>query len=60
MFDDDFPAPDKQKAPRNLERLSVSELESYVESLKAEIIRAEAEISRKRAYAAAASSFFKS
>ncbi len=58
MFDDLEP---QKKAPKlkNLEPMSVDELAAYVESLKEEIVRTEAEISKKKAYAQAASSFFK-
>ena len=58
MFDDLEP---RKKAPvlKNLEPMSVDELEAYVADMKAEITRAEAEISKKKNYAATASSFFK-
>lgn len=58
MFDDLEP----QKKPpklKNLEPMSVDELTLYVEELKAEIVRTDAEIAKKKAYASAASSFFK-
>ena len=58
MFDDLEPQK-KAVKPLNLEPLSVDELAARVEELKAEIIRTEAEISKKKAYANAASSFFK-
>ncbi len=60
MFDDE-PGP-KKKLPalKNLEPLSLDELAAYIDDLKAEITRTEGEISRKKAHAAAASSFFKS
>jgi uncharacterized small protein (DUF1192 family) len=59
MFDDD--ADPRKKAPklRNLEPMSVDELAAYVEELKAEIVRAEADIAKKKAYSEAATSFFK-
>ena len=58
MFDDLEP---QKKTPKlvNLEPLSVDELLIRVEELKAEIVRTEAEIAKKKAYASAASSFFK-
>lgn len=59
MLDDDLP-PKKQAKPVNLEPLSIDELQTRIEDLKAEITRAEAEIAKKKAYANAASSFFKS
>lgn len=59
MFDDDL-NPQKKKQPlKNLEPMSVDELTAYVGELQAEITRAEAEIAKKKAYAQAASSFFK-
>lgn len=59
MFDDDLDP--KKKAPklRNLEPMSVAELAAYVEELRAEIVRVEADIAKKKAYSEAASSFFK-
>ncbi len=59
MFDDDLDPKKKPAKLKNLEPMSVDELTNYVEALKAEILRAEAEIARKKAYAGAASSFFK-
>lgn len=59
MFDDDLDPKKKPAKAKNLEPMSVDELTDYVETLKAEIIRAEAEIAKKKAYASAASSFFK-
>lgn len=59
MFDPEL-EPRKQPAKlKNLEPMSVDELALYVEEMKAEITRAEAEIAKKKAYATAASSFFK-
>lgn len=58
MFDDLEPRK-KAPPPRNLEPMSVDELEVLVAELQAEIVRAEAEIAKKKAYANAASSFFK-
>ena len=60
MFDDELDPKTKKPKPFNLEPLSVDELQARIETLKAEIVRAEAEISKKKAYAQAASSFFKS
>lgn len=59
MFDDDLDPKKKAAKLRNLEPMSVDELVAYVEDMKTEIARAEAEISKKKAYAQAASSFFK-
>jgi uncharacterized small protein (DUF1192 family) len=60
MFDDDLDPKKKPSKLKNLEPMSIDELASYIEDLKAEIIRTEAEIAKKKAYANAASSFFKS
>ena len=59
MLDDDLDPKKKPAKLKNLEPMSVDELTVYVEALKAEILRAEAEIAKKKAYATAASSFFK-
>ena len=60
MFDDDLDPKKKTPKLKNLEPLSVDELIEYVDGLKAEIVRAEADIAKKKAYSQAASSFFKS
>lgn len=59
MFDDDLEPKKKAAKLRNLEPMSVDELAAYVEEMKAEITRVDAEIAKKKAYASAASSFFK-
>jgi len=59
MFDDDLTPQKKAAKLKNLEPMSVDELMSYVEEMRAEITRAEAEIAKKKAYATAAASFFK-
>ncbi len=59
MFDDDLDPKKKPSKLKNLEPMSVDELQDYVEALKAEILRAEADIAKKKAYSQAASSFFK-
>jgi uncharacterized small protein (DUF1192 family) len=59
MIDDDFLPTKKPQKLKDLSPMSVEELGEYVEALRAEIVRADAEISKKKAYAAAASSFFK-
>ena len=59
MFDDDLVPKKKPSKLKNLEPMSVDELQDYVEALKAEILRAEADIAKKKAYSQAASSFFK-
>lgn len=59
MLDDDLDPKKKPQKLKNLEPMSVDELMHYVDALKAEIVRTEAEIAKKKAYASAASSFFK-
>jgi uncharacterized small protein (DUF1192 family) len=59
MFDDDPDPRKKAQKLRNLEPMSVDELAAYVEELKAEIVRVEADIAKKKAYSEAATSFFK-
>lgn len=45
--------------PRNLDRLSVDELQAYIAELEGEIARVKAEIGRKQAHLDAAAAFFK-
>lgn len=45
--------------PRNLDPLSVDELNTYIQELEAEIARVKAEIDKKQAHLSAASAFFK-
>ena len=59
MFDDENEPRKKPQGFKDLERLSLDELQEYIQELKAEIVRAEADIGKKKAKAAAASSFFK-
>ena len=59
-FDDLEPrGPNKKPTPRNLEPMSVEELRDYIERLKAEITRAEAQIAAKQSQAKGAASLFK-
>ncbi|MCB9988778.1 MAG: DUF1192 domain-containing protein [Rhodospirillales bacterium] len=58
MFDDDLPKPKTQEFPRNLDNMSIAELAEYIEELKAEIIRVEADKSKKQASQEAAASVF--
>ena len=58
MFDNDAPIVTAQGF-KNLEFMSVSEIESYIDELKAEIVRAETDIEKKKASASAADSVFK-
>jgi len=45
--------------PRNLDPLSVDELEAYIQELQDEIARVKAEIAKKQAHLNAAAAFFK-
>tara|TARA_Y100001001_G_scaffold158214_1_gene177365 strand:- start:687 stop:908 length:222 start_codon:yes stop_codon:yes gene_type:complete len=58
MFNDDD-TPKSKAGPKNLEPMSLDELEKYIAELKEEIVRTEAEITRKKAHAEAAASIFK-
>ena len=59
MFDDENEPRKKPSTFKDLERLSLDELNDYIEELKAEIVRAEEDIKKKKAKMAAASTFFK-
>lgn len=59
MFDDDLDPKKKTAKLKNLEPMSVDELAAYIEDLKAEIVRVETDMAKKKAYNSAASSFFK-
>lgn len=58
MFDDDQPRKPKA-ALKNLEPMSLSDLNAYITELEGEILRAKGEISRKSAHMNAASALFK-
>jgi uncharacterized small protein (DUF1192 family) len=58
LLEDDNPAGSRPAKPKNLDPLSVAELQEYVEALKVEIKRAEGEITRKSSTRAAADAFF--
>lgn len=58
MFFDDLPKPKTNQFPRNLENLSVDELQAYIAELEAEIRRVEADRAKKEASRAAADAFF--
>ncbi len=45
--------------PKNLDPLSVDELQAYIASMEAEIARVKQEIAKKQAHLTAAASFFK-
>lgn len=60
MFDEDLPRKKpKGEFPRNLENMSIDDLGHYIEDLKAEIERVEADIKKKKASRDAAASIFK-
>ncbi len=58
MDDDQLPRQSKPE-PRNLETLSVDDLEAYIGELEAEIARVRDHLARKRAYLAGAGSLFR-
>lgn len=60
MFDDDLDPKTKKPARKNLEPMSIAELEQYITSMQVEIERVRAEIDKKKAHQQAASAFFKS
>lgn len=61
MFDDeDLPKLKTEGFPRNLENMSVVELEEYIIEMKAEIERVQQDITRKKVSQEAAASVFKS
>lgn len=59
MFDDENEPRKKPSSFKDLERLSLDELHDYIAELRAEIVRAEDDIKKKKAKMDAASSFFK-
>lgn len=56
---DDLEPLKKKSQPRNLDPMSIEELQAYVATLKAEIARVEEKMKAKQSHAAAAASFFK-
>jgi uncharacterized small protein (DUF1192 family) len=59
LTEDDEPRPKPRFTPLPLDRLGVEELEAYIDELRGEIARTEAEMARKRHMRSAADSFFK-
>jgi len=59
MFDDDLEPQKKAITLKNLEPMSLDELNNYIKEMHEEIARTEQEIERKRAHMDAASSIFK-
>lgn len=61
MFDEELPKKNRSGAfPRNLETMSIGDLEAYIGELEAEIARVRGDIQKKKASIDAASSIFKS
>ncbi len=60
MFDDERPKPKTKEFLRNMDALSIHELTEYIDELKTEIQKAEADIAKKKASQDAAANFFKS
>lgn len=60
MFDDDLDPRTKKPARKNLEPMSIDELEHYIRSMQEEIERVRGEIAKKKAHQQAAASIFKS
>lgn len=59
MDADDLDPRSKPKALRNLEPMSIEELNGYIAELEAEIVRTREAIARKQASRAGAEAFFK-
>lgn len=59
MFDDDLDPRKKAPAQKNLTDMGIAELEDYIVELKAEIVRTEMEIEKKKAIRDRAASVFK-
>ena len=59
MFEDDLDPKKPKKVLKPLDNYSIEELKEYIENLKSEIARAEADIVKKEAHKKAATSFFK-
>ena len=60
-LEDDLPTPKPANrfVPRNLEPMAVAELREYIDDLRAEIDRVEADIAKKGNSRSAAEAFFK-
>jgi uncharacterized small protein (DUF1192 family) len=59
-LEDDAPPPRRRRLePLLLDSLGVEELRLYIDELKAEIVRVEADIGRKTSHRSAADAFFK-
>jgi len=58
-LDPDDPPPPPKPGPRNLETLSIAELEAYIGELETEIARTRQTIAKKRAIRGGADALFK-
>ncbi len=59
MFDEELPKKPAVFTPLVLDRVSIEELREYIDLLKAEISRVEADIAKKQGAKSAADAFFK-
>ena len=59
MFDEEIPKSKTAEFPRNMDDMSISELEAYISDLKEEISKAQGDIAKKKASQDAAASIFK-
>ncbi len=60
MLEEDLDPKTKKPALKNLEPMSVDELEAYIKDLEEEIARTQSEIEKKKDHQNAANAFFKS
>jgi len=58
-FDDDIDPKTKRHKPRLLDNLSVPDLKAYIDQLREEITRVEAEVTRKEKHLSAADALFR-
>lgn len=58
-MDWDEPVANKKPKPKDLAPLGVAELQDYISELKAEILRAEAEIAKRGSHKSAAEAIFR-
>ena len=59
-LEDDAPPPKRRRFdPPPLDSLGVAELREYIEELKTEIVRVEADIGRKQSHRSAADAYFR-
>jgi uncharacterized small protein (DUF1192 family) len=56
---DDLPRKQKRLTPLALDSIGIEELHAYIAELRAEIERAEAEITKKQSHRSAADAFFR-